>query len=81
MKYQLIVPPNYETQITGFALGAEKIIGKTHWRLEFYRNENTLRLYKNGKLQTEFEALPKLVCRFAADFFKFTRQFNGGITA
>jgi hypothetical protein len=81
MKYQLIVPPSFETEITGLALGAEKIIGKTLWRLEFYRGHKVLCLYKDGVLVTEFDNLPKMVGKFAADFFKFTRQFDKEIAA
>ena len=81
MKYNLIVPPKYETELTGFALAAEKTIGKTQWRLDFYQGETTLRLFKNGELVTEFNKLPKLVTRFALDFRDFARQFNGGIAA
>ena len=79
MKYRLIVPPMSQSQITGLTLRAEKTIGKTNWRLDFYQGQAALRLFKDDEIVTRFDNLPKLVGRFAADFFKFTRQFNGGI--
>jgi hypothetical protein len=81
MKYRLIVPPIHHSQITGLTLAAEKLIGKTLWRLDFYRDQPTLRLFRDNERVTQFDDLPKLVNRFAADFFKFTRQFNGEIVA
>ena len=39
MTFDLIVPPTYETALTGYVMGAAKRVGKTDWRLEVYRGE------------------------------------------
>jgi len=49
MNYKLIVPPSYETAITGFTMAAEKQFGRTCYRLEYWRGEGFPRVFRNGK--------------------------------
>ena len=79
MKYQLVVPPMAETQITGFRLAAEKIIGKTHWRMEYWAEEEMPRLYRDGKPFDLFNQ-PTMARRFTLDFARFYNQYAYGIT-
>ena len=59
MKYQLIIPPTYETQLTGFRLAGEKTIGKTLWRVEIWQGEHFPRVYRNGKQEAALCICPK----------------------
>lgn len=61
MKYQIIIPPLYETAITGFICGGEKKIGKALWRVDVYRGESSPRIYKDGVQIASKEGLPAKV--------------------
>jgi len=64
MQYTLIVPPKTETAVTGFALAAEKTIGKTAWRIEYWLGETFPRVYRNGKAQASLVICPVSVIKF-----------------
>lgn len=77
MKYTLIVPPIYETELTGFAMAAEKTIGKSLWRLEMHTKECCPRVFKNGERVTvsELNGMPtKFIVSFL-DFFLSSSKF------
>ena len=76
MQYQLIIPPIAETQITGFAMAAEKIIGKSHWRLEIWQGENLPRAYKDGKSQESVKVCSKSVVKLSNSLVSFYNQAN-----
>jgi hypothetical protein len=58
MTFDLIVPPTYETALTGYVMGAAKRVGKTDWRLEVYRGEIFPRVYRDGKAQASIAICP-----------------------
>jgi len=74
MQYQLIIPPIAETQITGFAMAAEKIIGNSHWRLEIWRGESLPRAYKDGKPQESIKVCSKSVINLSNAIVLFYNQ-------
>jgi len=65
MEYNLIMPSNAETSITGFAMGAEKKIGKSLWRLEIHNGERFCRVYKDGKQQASVSICGPSVIKFS----------------
>lgn len=73
MKYALIIPTNAETAVTGFAMAAEKTIGKTAWRIEYWLSDTFPRVYRNGKAQASLVICPQSVIKFAN---AATQQFN-----
>lgn len=79
MKYCLIVPPIAETHLTGFRIAAEKIIGKTHWRMEYWTTDEMPKLYRNGKPFSLYDQ-PTQARKFTLDFAKFYREYSGGIS-
>jgi hypothetical protein len=48
MNFNLIIPPNVETAITGFVMSAEKTVRGTVWRFEYWHGENYPRVFRNG---------------------------------
>ena len=64
MQYTLIVPPSIETSLTGFAIGATKIIGKTEWRVDIYVGEDYPRIYRAG-VRHDVAKVTSLVASFA----------------
>ena len=58
MKYQIIIPPLYETAITGFVCGGKKKIGKALWRVDVYMGESSPRLYRDDVQIAPHEGLP-----------------------
>lgn len=66
MQFTIIVPPNIETSITGFIMGAEKTIRNTQWRVEYHAGETLPRILKNGAPIDHTEnTLPKSAVLFA----------------
>lgn len=61
MRFQVIIPPLYETEITGFVCGGEKKIGKALWRIDVYRGEYFPRVFKNGARVASIGGLPAMV--------------------
>lgn len=61
----LIVPSIAETQCTGFRLGAERVIRRSLWRVEFWENELYPLIFKNGTRVTSLGAVPEYVAKFA----------------
>lgn len=73
MQYTMIVPPKIETSLTGFAMAAEKIIGKTLWRIEYWLGEKYPTVYRDGKMQASLCICPPSVIKFGN---AVTKQFN-----
>lgn len=65
MKYSLTIPPSVETVTTGFAMGAEKQIGKNVYRIEIFTHEPMPRFLKNGARIDDPNTLPKPVIGMA----------------
>lgn len=61
MRFQAIIPPAYEAEITGFLCGGEKRIGKALWRVDVYKGEYFPRVYKNGARVASIGGLPARV--------------------
>ena len=59
----LIVPPAHETAATGFRLGAEKLIFRCMWRVEFWRTNPYPQIFKNGK-KVSIADVPEHAARF-----------------
>jgi len=74
MRYQIIIPPAYEAQITGFLCGGEKRIGKTLWRVEVYRGEFFPRVFKNGARVASIGGLPAMVQKLGYEVAALARS-------
>lgn len=64
----LTVPSKAESALTGFMLGAERTIGRTTWRVEYYARQPP-RIWRNGAPFTESE-LPASAARFVAAVYR-----------
>ena len=80
MTFDLIVPPTYETALTGYVMGAAKRVGKTDWRLEVYRGEALPRVYRDGAAQASTANYPRTVVKFWLAF-KSSRALQYALTA
>jgi hypothetical protein len=59
----LIVPPIFESEMTGFRLAAEKTIHRALWRVEFWRGDVYPRVFKNGA-RVQVAQCPEHAARF-----------------
>lgn len=78
---QIITPPIAETALTGFLGAAEKIIGKTHWRVEYWQGEKFPRVFRDGKAQAGLCICPKAAIKFgnqATVWFNKAWSMQGG---
>jgi hypothetical protein len=73
MKMQIITPPNAETAITGFLGAAEKIIGNSLWRIEYWQGDKFPTVYRDGKAQASLCICPKAAIKFGNSA---TQYFN-----
>jgi hypothetical protein len=74
MSLNLNIPPLVETQVTGFAMSAEKSTRKALWRFEYWLGDSYPRVLCNGEPVTSLDDCPKGVIKALNNA---TKIYNG----